>query len=348
MPSEFLIDYTLPPELIAQHPLRNRVDARLMIVDRASQTLDHAHIRDLPEFLSSGDRVVVNDTKVLPAQLIGRRVGTGGAWQGLYLGSTPDGHWRIVCKTRGKLKAGDAVMLEDREGRPSEKLWLLERSDDGQWLAHPENDEHAEKILLRIGRVPLPHYIRDGRMVDADLTDYQTVFARHAGAVAAPTAGLHLTKELLRRMAEQRIDVSTITLHVGLGTFRPITAPTIAEHQMHAEWCEVCPSAAADINATRTAGGRIVAVGTTSVRTLESAAQGGAMAPFSGETNLYIYPPYEFRAVDGLLTNFHFPRTTLLVLVATLGGVELMQRAYDEALRQKYRFYSYGDAMLIL
>ncbi len=348
MPSEFLIDYTLPPELIAQHPLRNRVDARLMIVDRTSQTIDHAHIRDLPEFLRSGDRVVVNDTKVLPAQLIGRRVGTGGAWQGLYLGSTEDGHWRIVCKTRGKLKAGDAVMLEDREGRPSEKLWLLERSDDGQWLAHPENDDDAEKILLRIGRVPLPHYIRDGRMVDADLTDYQTVFARHAGAVAAPTAGLHLTKELLRRMAEQRIDVSTITLHVGLGTFRPITAPTIAEHQMHAEWCEVCAAAAADISATRAAGGRIIAVGTTSVRTLESAAQGGTIEPFSGETNLYIYPPYEFRVVDGLLTNFHFPRTTLLVLVATFGGVELMQRAYDEALRQRYRFYSYGDAMLIL
>ncbi|TWT37455.1 S-adenosylmethionine:tRNA ribosyltransferase-isomerase [Posidoniimonas corsicana] len=353
MPEDpLLFDFDLPRELIAQQPLRNRADARLMVVDRRRQAVSHHHVRDLPDLLAAGDRLVLNNTRVVPAQLTGRRAATGGRWQGLYLNSTDEGHWRIVCKTRGRLEEGESVVLEDREGRPSSKLWLLQRLEAGQWLAHLQPEEPAEEALGRLGRVPLPHYIRGGKMVDEDITRYQTVFAKRPGAVAAPTAGLHFTKELLKSISRRGVEFSALTLHVGLGTFRPISGGSIEEHQMHSEWCELTPTAAAEINATRAAGGRLVAVGTTSVRTLESAAahspDGGPLEPWSGETDLFIRPPYEFRAVDALLTNFHFPSTTLLVLVQTFGGPELIRAAYLEAIAEKYRFYSYGDAMLII
>jgi S-adenosylmethionine:tRNA ribosyltransferase-isomerase len=347
-------DYDLPPELVAQEPLPNRVDARLMLVDRTRGTIDHAHIRDLPDFIRRGDRLVLNDTKVIPAQLRGKRIETGGQWQGLFLGSTSEGDWKLVCKTRGHLKEPEAVNLLDREGRVAAKLWMIERLDDGQWRARLDEPQETLPLLERIGRVPLPPYIRGGNMVDSDVERYQTTFARRPGAVAAPTAGLHFTPDLLRSIGQGGADVSAVTLHVGMGTFRPIAVADPADHPMHAEWAEVSAAAAREITAARAQGGRIVNVGTTVVRTLETVAAiqraAGAselLAAWQGESRLFIRPPYEFLATDALLTNFHFPRTTLLLLVQAFGGVELIREAYEKAIEQQYRFYSYGDAMLI-
>jgi S-adenosylmethionine:tRNA ribosyltransferase-isomerase len=260
-----------------------------------------------------------------------------------------------VCKTRGRLREPEPVELVDRENRPAAKLWLVERLDDGQWRARLDEPQDALALLDRIGRVPLPPYIRGGNMVDSDLDRYQTVYARRPGAVAAPTAGLHFTPELIRTMNERGVDFSAVTLHVGLGTFRPIDVEDPADHPMHAEWTELSAEAAEQINVTRGQGGRIVAVGTTVVRVLETVAAkcraAGAsqlLEPWSGETSLFIRPPYEFLATDALLTNFHFPRTTLLLLVQAFGGAELIRHAYEIAVQEQYRFYSYGDAMLIL
>ncbi len=343
------IDYTLPAELVAQEPLQNRADARLMLVDRARQAIDHYHIRDLPRLLTPGDRLVLNDTKVIPAQLRGIRTATGGRWQGLFLTQAGD-DWKIVCKTRGKLKPMERITLTDREGRPATTLWLLERLDDGQWLARPESDLPPLELLDQIGRMPLPPYIRGGQMVDSDVTDYQTVFAKQPGAVAAPTAGLHFTTRLLKAIEQSGIAFSAITLHVGMGTFRPIEVDDLSRHPMHSEWGQLSDLAAQEINETRAAGGRIIAVGTTVARVLETvAAQADSpLASWQGETNLFVRPPYEFQAIDALLTNFHFPRTTLLLLVQALGGSELIREAYQQAVREEYRFYSYGDAMLIV
>ncbi|MEM6330475.1 MAG: tRNA preQ1(34) S-adenosylmethionine ribosyltransferase-isomerase QueA [Planctomycetota bacterium] len=344
----YFLEYDLPKELIAQQPLSNRADARLLVVDRQRQSLAHHHVRDLPDLLRAGDRLVLNNTRVMPAQLVGKRVGTGGRWQGLYLGTEPDGHWRLVCKTRGRLSAGDSVDLEDRDGRVADKLWLLERLDGGQWLAHLNSDRSAEDALPQIGRVPLPPYIRGGQMVDADTQAYQTVFARKPGAVAAPTAGLHFTKPLLQSIEHAGVGFAAVTLHVGLGTFRPISPGGVEQHQMHAEWCELDEAAAQSLGAARDAGGRIVAVGTTCVRTLETAAAGGRLQAWRGQTDLFIKPPYAFAAVDAMMTNFHFPGTTLLLLVQAFAGRDLLEEAYREAIREEYRFYSYGDAMLIV
>jgi len=372
-------DYELPRHLVAQEPLRHRSDARLIVVDRHRREISHHHVRDLPHLLPSGDRLVLNDTRVVPAQLAGRRTQTGGRWQGLFLETTPEGHWRILCKTRGRLTPGEAVILIDRDGRPGANLWMVERLEEGQWLVQADSDEPADSVLERLGRVPLPPYIRGGNMVDADVANYQTVFARRPGAVAAPTAGLHFTKELLESLEARGVGQSWITLHVGLGTFRPIEAESLEAHRMHSEWGEVTADTAAELNAVRVAGGRIIAVGTTVARLLETAirseeAQVGldkcagteerhttavgdprparpavrAIPVWQGRTDLFIRPPFQFLAIDGLMTNFHFPRTTLLVLVQTFGGRELIARAYREAIREEYRFYSYGDAMLIV
>jgi S-adenosylmethionine:tRNA ribosyltransferase-isomerase len=237
------------------------------------------------------------------------------------------------------------------------KLWLIEKLEHGQWLAHPESEEPSESILQQIGRVPLPPYIRGGNMVDADVNSYQTVFARRPGAIAAPTAGLHFTKELLKALEAGGVALSAVTLHVGLGTFRPIETETWDEHHMHSEWGEITAATANDLNQTRARGGRVIAVGTTVVRVLETAvrsqhastAAGTVTIPaWQGTTDLFIRPPYQFRAIDALITNFHFPRTTLLALVQTFGGAELVAEAYRQAIREEYRFYSYGDAMLIV
>ena len=344
-------DYDLPPHLVAQQPLARRSDARLLVVDRTADQISHHHVRDLPSILRSNDALVINDTKVVPARLVGRRTSTGGSWEGLFLAADAQGNWKVLGKTRGKVTPGETVTLSDREARDDVALRLLLKEPDGAWIVRPETREEPFAILERVGRVPLPHYIRSGEMMPTDQQRYQTVFARHPGAVAAPTAGLHFTTELLDRVRQLGVRVARVTLHVGLGTFRPITTDSLAAHQMHSEWGELTAEAADEISSTRAAGGRIVAIGTTSMRVLETAAAaspGDRLAPWSGETNLFIRPPYAFRAVDALLTNFHLPRTTLLVLVRTFGGDDLIARAYDEAIREEYRFYSYGDAMLIL
>jgi S-adenosylmethionine:tRNA ribosyltransferase-isomerase len=341
-------DYELPPHLIAQSPAICRTDARLLVVDRQRKSLDHRHIRDLPAILSRNDCLVINDTRVVPARLVGRRTDTGGHWEGLFLEDSTDGLWRVMCKTRGKLKPGDTVTLINGLGQEDLRLSLAFKEPDGTWVARPMVEDNAFSILERVGRVPLPPYIRKGEMVDGDREHYQTVYAKSPGAVAAPTAGLHFTKTLLDKLADLGVEICPLTLHVGPGTFRPITAETLAEHRMHSEWGRVPKESIERIEACRGRGGRIVAVGTTSVRLLETAAAAGRLEPFVGQTNLFIRPPYTFRMVDALLTNFHLPRTTLLVLVRTFGGDELIRRAYDEAIREQYRFYSYGDAMLIV
>jgi len=341
-------DYELPPHLIAQTPLPHRADARLMVVDRSRNSLKHKHIRDLPEFIRPEDCLVLNDTRVVPARLVGFRTQTRGRWEGLFLESDDQGLWRVMCKTRGKLVPGETVTLLNVRGQEDVVLHLGTQEPGGVWIVRPESDEERFALLERVGRVPLPPYIRKGEMVESDRKRYQTVFARSPGAVAAPTAGLHFTESLLRRIEEAGTRLCWITLHVGLGTFRPIETDRLAEHRMHAEWAHIGHETVARIEAARSRGGRVVAVGSTSLRVLETAGSDGVLKPFAGQTDLFVRPPYEFQAVDALLTNFHLPRTTLLVLVRTFGGDDLMRRAYDEAIREEYRFYSYGDAMLIL
>jgi len=341
-------DYELPKHLIAQRPLPNRADARLMVVDRRSQTIEHRHVRDLPEILQPGDILVLNNTRVVPARLVGYRTETRGRWEGLFVEADPSGVWQVIGKTRGKLRPGETITLVNREGRDDIKLFVIGKIADGGWLVSPDTSEDTWQTLERLGRVPIPPYIRGGQMMEEDRTRYQTVYAQVPGSVAAPTAGLHFTPQLLNSLRTQGVKIVFVTLHVGLGTFVPIKTSQIEEHKMHSEWGEIAPEVAEEINAARKEGGRVVAVGTTVTRLLETAAASGELKPFAGRTDLYIRPPYQFKIVDALMTNFHLPKTTLLVLVRTFGGDELIKRAYDEAIREEYRFYSYGDAMLIL
>jgi S-adenosylmethionine:tRNA ribosyltransferase-isomerase len=341
-------DYHLPRHLIAQQPAGSRVDARLLVVRRKAGILEHCFIRDLPDLLRPGDCLVLNDTKVIPARLLGYRSSTGGRWDGLFLGSEPHGLWRILGRTRGKITLGETVTLLNAWGQDDVQLELISQEPDGVWIVRPRCDEETVLLLDRVGRVPLPPYIRDGEMLESDWENYQTVYARVPGSVAAPTAGLHFTELLLRQVEERGILLCWLTLHVGLGTFRPITAPRLAEHGMHGEWGTISWKTVEAIRTCRQDGGRIVAVGTTTLRLLETAAAGGELLPFTGPTRLFIHPPYTFHTVDALLTNFHLPRTTLLVLARTFGGDELIRKAYETAIRLEYRFYSYGDAMLIL
>jgi S-adenosylmethionine:tRNA ribosyltransferase-isomerase len=341
-------DYDLPRELIAQDPLPRRSDARLLVVDRASGAIEHSHVRDLPQLLRPNDLLIVNDTRVVPARLIGVRTATGGHWEGLFLRVDEQGLWRLLAKSRGKTGIGETITLMNANGQDDIRLRLVERADGGVWIMHAESAEPTFTLLDRLGRVPLPPYIRHGEMMPADRERYQTVYAREPGAVAAPTAGLHFTSDLLQRLEEQGVGIGYVTLHVGLDTFRPVTAERLVEHKMHSEWGRIDAATAEKIRATRDRGGRIIAVGTTSVRVLETAAAASDLQAWSGWTELFIRPPYQFRAVDALLTNFHLPRTTLLVLIRTFGGDALIRRAYEEAIAERYRFYSYGDAMLIV
>jgi S-adenosylmethionine:tRNA ribosyltransferase-isomerase len=341
-------DYGLPSHLIAQFPVVNRADARLLVVDRSDKSIDHKHIRDLPEILQPDDCLVINDTRVIPARLVGRRETTGGHWEGLFLEVDDKGFWRLLGKTRGRIAPGELITLLSASGQEDIPLELAARQPDGSWIAKPHSSEDVLDLLERVGRVPLPPYIRKGEMIESDREHYQTVYARHPGAVAAPTAGLHFTAGLLRRLQQQGVTIARLTLHVGPGTFRPIAAESLADHRMHSEWGCVGQETVEAISTCRTRGGRVVAVGTTTVRLLETAAADGTLKPFTGQTGLFIRPPYRFRTIDALLTNFHLPRTTLLVLVRTFGGDALIRRSYEEAIRQEYRFYSYGDAMLIL
>lgn len=348
-----LFDYELPDELIAKVPLDERDASRLLVVDRDDGRLSHRRVRDLPSLLRAGDCLVLNDTRVLPARLIGEREATGGKWEGLYLGQSDGGHWRLIGQTRGYLRPGESIRLTPL-GRPvigqsaELRLTLNDREAGGVWLMQPDSDNDVVPLLEQFGTMPLPPYM--GRKVAStdDWERYQTTFADRPGSVAAPTAGLHLTASLLEEVRAKKIDIARVTLHVGLGTFRPIAVNKLSEHQMHSEWCEINLDSVEMIRQCKLRGGRVIAVGTTSVRTLESASVSGTLQPWRGSTNLFIRPPYSFRTVDGLLTNFHLPRSTLLVLVSAFAGREAILHAYEEAIRERYRFFSYGDAMLLL
>jgi S-adenosylmethionine:tRNA ribosyltransferase-isomerase len=338
-----LFDFDLPQELIAQHPVEPRDQSRLMVIDRRAGTWRHSRFVDLPELLQNGDLLVRNNTRVIPARLIGRRVATGGRWEGLFLHAQVDGSWEILATTRGRPQVGELIEVDG-----GLKLSLETKREDGHWVVRPDANDDAFSLLERFGHVPLPPYIRKGRAGEGDRRRYQTLFATQPGAVAAPTAGLHFTDELFPRLEARGISWTDITLHVGVGTFRPVEVEDIESHRLHAEWAELRTIAAQRLNEQRSRGGRIVAVGTTSARTLETAAESGAFQPFRGETALYLRPGHTFRGLDALITNFHLPRSSLLILVAAFAGIELTKAAYQDAIRERYRFYSYGDAMLIL
>lgn len=344
-------DYRLPRELIAQHPVEQRTDARMLVVDRRQSTIDHYYVRDLPDLLEPGDGLVLNDTKVIPARLVGTRTITGGKWEGLYLRTTENGIWEVLSKTRGHIKVGETLSLRDRDGREMPVLSVLAKLPHGHIAVRPlDTTLSCSQILHRFGRVPLPPYIREGQMVDNDEWSYQTVYAQNPGSVAAPTAGLHFTSHLLRQLQQKGIGTASVTLHVGLGTFRPVSVQRLSEHTMHEEQAVLPETTAMTLRNCRANHGRIIPVGTTSVRVLESAAlaTGQPFLAWSGHTNLFIRPPFEFQATDCMLTNFHLPKSTLLALVCALAGYELVMEAYQRAIEQRYRFYSYGDCMFIV
>jgi S-adenosylmethionine:tRNA ribosyltransferase-isomerase len=344
-------DYTLPQELIASEPLPQRDESRLLVIDRGREEFSHHQVHDFPSLLQPGDCLVLNDTKVVPARLLGRRTETGGKWEGLFLNKTETGLWRLIGETRGKLQPGEKITIIPAHHPDSDDtliLTLRDKEPDGIWTAETQSNKETFELLEHFGTVPLPPYIQRKLATDQDRSRYQTTFSRNPGAVAAPTAGLHFTPELLAACEERNIHHAYVTLHVGLGTFRPIAVENLNDHRMHSEWCELTQKTADRLNTTRQTGGRIIPVGTTAVRTLETASQTRTIQPFRGDTDLFIRPPYEFRAVDCLMTNFHLPKSSLLVLVSALMGIELTQQAYQHAIENKYRFYSYGDAMLIL
>jgi S-adenosylmethionine:tRNA ribosyltransferase-isomerase len=339
-----MFDFEPLPHLIAQQPCHERDQARLLVVDRTSKAITHHIFCDLPDLLNPGDLLVLNNSRVVPARLVGHRIATGGKWQGLYLRTLPDGAWEMLCQTRGRLAEGDEIAVD-----PSPlQLRLLAKQPTGTWLVRPSEEGDAVTILTRFGHVPLPPYIRKGAETGGDRERYQTVYARPAGSVAAPTAGLHFTPRAFDRLRQRGIAWAFVTLHVGAATFLPLPEGDISKHQMHREWAELPAETAAEVMECRRRGGKVVAVGTTSVRVLETAgAAGGMMSAWSGETDLFIRPPYTFHSVDALVTNFHQPRTSLLLLVSALAGEDLLRDAYQAAVENGYRFYSYGDAMLI-
>jgi S-adenosylmethionine:tRNA ribosyltransferase-isomerase len=318
-----------------------------MVIDRRRQVWAHHTFAELPEFLEDRDVLVRNTTRVVPARLIGRRVATGGKCEGLFLRELPDGAWEMLVRTRGHLKPGERLVVgQDLQ------LVIEGRGVDGSWLLRPQcNSRPFESVLTlleRHGQIPLPPYIRHGREDLGDRESYQTVYSLQPGSIAAPTAGLHFTNELFARLVARGISLVDLTLHIGWATFRPMEVEHLSDHVIHSEHAELSAQAVAALQARRQDGGRIVAIGTTSARVLETAATGGQLQPFAGETQLFIRPGHLFSGLDGLVTNFHLPRSSLLVLVSALAGRELICAAYAEAIRQRYRFFSYGDAMLIL
>ncbi len=339
-----LFDFELPPERIALRPVRPRDAARMLVVHGEGEFLDR-HIRDLPELLEPGDVLVFNDTRVIPAQLEGRKAG-GEAKIGATLHKREDlRRWIAFIRNAKRVKEGDQLVFGGGVTAIAEA-----RHADGSFTLFFEGDEPVEVLLDRAGTMPLPPYIAGKRATDErDREDYQTMFAAKDGAVAAPTAALHFTDRLMRDLVDHGILSETLTLHVGAGTFLPVKAEDTENHQMHAEWGRIEPQAAARLNAARAAGGRIIAVGTTSLRLLESAAHDdGTIARFEGDTAIFITPGYRFKAVDGLMTNFHLPKSTLMMLVSALMGRERMMAAYAHAIEAEYRFYSYGDSSLLL
>jgi S-adenosylmethionine:tRNA ribosyltransferase-isomerase len=346
------LDYCLPPDLIAQEPTGVRTESRLLVLDRKVGTLIDSRFFNLGRFLRAGDCLVLNDTKVLPARFFARRQ-TGGRLEGLFLTQSQNALWEVMIKGGGRLRSGEEITLLGRDGTPAETACVVDKLSEGRCLIRPNDSDSLLAILDRVGLPPLPPYIkRSGHdRVEEDRQRYQTVYAQNPGAVAAPTAGLHFTSDLLDQLRQREIELVYLTLHVGTGTFKPVTTEDLEDHTIHAEQIVLPPQAAQAINHVRGHKGRIIAVGTTSARSLESAAiqtdTGWQVQSFDGQTRLFITPGYPFKIVDCLITNFHLPRSTLLALVAAFAGLDTIMAAYHHAIRQRYRFYSYGDAMLI-
>ena len=342
------LDYRLPRELIAQVPAERRAAARLLELDPADGPPRHRHVADLPALLRRGDLVVMNDTRVLRARLHGRRA-TGGAVEMLLVSPSGDSTWQALMRCGGSPRPGELVRCT-RAGEHAD-IELVESLGGGVWRVRAGGGESLPCVMNRIGKLPLPPYIRRERDDPRDATDldrYQTVFAREPGAVAAPTAGLHIDEAILAGLAERGVRTATVTLHVGIGTFAPVRSDDLADHDMHSERFAVPTETAEAIREVRAGGGRVVAVGTTTVRALEASSAGSPdelPTPGAASTDLFIVPGHRFRVVDALLTNFHLPRSTLLALVWALAGRKEVQRAYETAVRERYRFYSYGDSM---
>ncbi len=344
-------DYALPEELIAQKPVKERETCRLMVLDRETHTIEHKHFYDVLDYLEPGDCLVMNDSKVIPARLYGIKEGTGAHVEFLLIKRIEGDVWETMVRPGRRLKPGDAVTFSEEEGHRL-RAEITGYSDDGTRTVRFEYDGIFMERLEEIGSMPLPPYIE--RETDPeDREDYQTVYCREEGSVAAPTAGLHFTKDLLAKAEEKGVKLAFLTLHVGIGTFRPVKVENVEEHHMHFEEYAVSEEAARLINETKAAGGRVISVGTTSTRTMESAAwlneETGRyeIAAGAGSTDIFIYPGYRFKLVDALITNFHLPKSTLVMLVSALYDREHILAAYREAVEQKYRFFSYGDAMLI-
>jgi S-adenosylmethionine:tRNA ribosyltransferase-isomerase len=344
------LNYYLPSDLIAQTPSSVRSDSRLLVLNRSNGKVLDSRFGSLGDFLASGDCLVLNDTKVLPARFFARRA-TGGKLEGLFLAADAEGVWTAYLKGIRKLKTGDEFYLKDRQEADFCKAVLLEKIGQGKCRLMIRTGTDVQTILDKIGFPPLPPYIKrdDNPAVAAqDVRRYQTVYARHNGAVAAPTAGLHFTETLIEQLEQAGIKFAFITLHVGAGTFKPVTAENLEDHKIHQERFSIDQKNAAIINTAKNKGGRIITVGTTSTRVLETIVVGSQVKAAAGTTELFIMPGYQFKMADAMITNFHLPKSTLLALVAAFAGLENILAAYNHAIEQRYRFYSYGDAMLII
>jgi len=336
-------DFYLPEELIAQTPLKNRAESRLMVLNRKNETINHDTFKNIRDYLKPGDCLVLNDTKVLPARLFGEKVDTGAHVEVLLLKQLEDDRWETLVKPAKRIKEGTVVQF----GNGKLTATCEEILEHGGRIMSFSYEGLFYETLEELGEMPLPPYIKE-RLDDKDR--YQTVFAKERGSAAAPTAGLHFTKELLKEIEDMGVHIAFITLHVGLGTFRPVSVENIEEHDMHAEFYQMSKETADLLNEVKENDGRIITVGTTSTRTLETIASkyNGKFKEESGWTSIFIYPGYQFQAIDGLITNFHLPKSTLIMLVSALAGKDFILNAYNEAVKERYRFFSFGDAMLIL
>jgi S-adenosylmethionine:tRNA ribosyltransferase-isomerase len=357
-------DYDLPTEFIAQTPIEPRDASRLLVVQRTSGSLTHRHFRDIGDYLRPGDLLIANQSRVIPARLLGRRAETGGAVEVLLLSERIDlgrDYWETLVRPGRRLREGARILFSDESNTVRLQAEILQRTDAGGRIVHlsvpdqssiqvstdPYSLLTVRHLIDELGRMPLPPYIHE-KLNDPER--YQTVYSRISGSAAAPTAGLHFTPHLLEQLRQQGVQIGFVTLHVGLDTFRPVEHEDVSEHKMHSEEIVLDAPTAELINETRKAGGRVIAVGTTSVRVLESVASlhNGRIEPYSGHTRLFITPGYQFKVVDAMITNFHLPRSTLLLLVSAFMGKGLMEKTYQEAIRERYRFFSFGDAMLLL
>ncbi len=333
-------DYDLPEELIAQTPVEPRNASRLMVLDPVTESIEHRHFYDLKEYLEPGDTLIFNDTRVMPARLLGWREGTGGKVEVFLLRRIDGDTWETLVKPGRKAREGQVVRFSDEL-----TCKILETTDFGGRIVKFSYDGIFEEILDRLGETPLPPYIHEKLM---DKERYQTVYSKEQGSAAAPTAGLHFTREQMNELRDMGVNLGFVTLHVGLGTFRPVSTENVEDHVMHKEYYSISQDTADLIKATKAAGKRVIAVGTTSIRTLESAATGvGEIAGRTDWTNIFIYPGYVFKIVDGIITNFHLPKSTLIMLISAFAGREFVLKAYEQAVKERYRFFSFGDAMMI-